>query len=77
MLERRHHNRGPNTGSLAPGARQRAKKKIILWPGPADAVEEHWTMKREVCYFFHCLCIFKVTSIIKSLKYADCTINKS
>ena len=25
--ERRHHNRGPNTGSLAPGVRQRAKKK--------------------------------------------------
>ena len=26
MLERRHHNCGPNTGSLAPGVRQRAKK---------------------------------------------------
>ena len=27
VLERRHHNRGPNTGSLAPSVRQRAKKK--------------------------------------------------
>ena len=27
VLEQRHHNRGPNTGSLAPGVRQRAKKK--------------------------------------------------
>ena len=26
VLERRHHYRGPNTGSLAPGIRQRAKK---------------------------------------------------
>ena len=29
VLERRHHNRGPNTGSLAPRVRQRAKKKIV------------------------------------------------
>ena len=26
MLTRRHHTRGPNTGSLAPGERQRVKK---------------------------------------------------
>ena len=32
VLERRHHNRGPNTGSPAPGRRKRGeeRKKILI-----------------------------------------------
>ena len=42
VLERRHHNHGPNTGRPAPGVRKRAKKRALIGAKMKKKLLENW-----------------------------------